>query len=62
MTAACRLLLCLAVVVVGATGGAAPLSAQPFPAPGRMIDVGGWRLHLHCTLMEQLQLEVQVYQ
>jgi len=21
----------------------------PFPAPGKLIDVGGWRLHLNCT-------------
>jgi pimeloyl-ACP methyl ester carboxylesterase len=21
----------------------------PFPPPGRQIDIGGWRLHLHCT-------------
>lgn len=21
----------------------------PFAAPGKLIDVGGWRLHLHCT-------------
>src|SRR6516162_5157930 len=21
----------------------------PFPAPGRMVDVGGWKLHLNCT-------------
>ena len=21
----------------------------PFPAPGRLVDVGGWRLHLSCT-------------
>lgn len=21
----------------------------PFPAPGRMVDVGGWSLHLNCT-------------
>lgn len=21
----------------------------PYPAPGRMVDVGGWRLHLNCT-------------
>src|SRR6266487_2906357 len=21
----------------------------PYPAPGRLIDVGGWRLHLNCT-------------
>lgn len=23
--------------------------APPLPAPGRLIDVGGWRLHLNCT-------------
>jgi pimeloyl-ACP methyl ester carboxylesterase len=21
----------------------------PFPAPGRLIDIGGWKLHLNCT-------------
>src|SRR5215475_394970 len=21
----------------------------PFPPPGRLVDVGGWRLHLNCT-------------
>jgi hypothetical protein len=21
----------------------------PYPPPGQLIDVGGWRLHLHCT-------------
>jgi pimeloyl-ACP methyl ester carboxylesterase len=21
----------------------------PFPSPGRLIDIGGWRLHLNCT-------------
>jgi pimeloyl-ACP methyl ester carboxylesterase len=21
----------------------------PYPAPGRLVDVGGWRLHLNCT-------------
>jgi pimeloyl-ACP methyl ester carboxylesterase len=21
----------------------------PYPAPGRMIDIGGWKVHLHCT-------------
>jgi pimeloyl-ACP methyl ester carboxylesterase len=34
-----------------------PLSASaqsestppPFPSPGRLIDIGGWRLHLNCT-------------
>ncbi len=23
--------------------------APPLPPPGRLVDVGGWRLHLHCT-------------
>src|SRR5262252_103363 len=21
----------------------------PFPPPGRLVDVGGWRLHINCT-------------
>jgi len=24
-------------------------SQPPFPPPGRLIDIGGWRLHLNCT-------------
>jgi pimeloyl-ACP methyl ester carboxylesterase len=24
-------------------------SAPPIPAPGKMIDLGGWRVHLNCT-------------
>src|SRR6266511_1868 len=24
-------------------------SAPPLPPPGKLVDVGGWRLHLHCT-------------
>jgi pimeloyl-ACP methyl ester carboxylesterase len=24
-------------------------SAPPFPPPGRLVDVGGWRLHLNCS-------------
>lgn len=24
-------------------------SSPPLPPPGRLIDLGGWRLHLHCT-------------
>ncbi|MDQ3696696.1 MAG: hypothetical protein M3373_01535 [Gemmatimonadota bacterium] len=23
--------------------------APPIPAPGRLVDIGGWRLHLHCA-------------
>jgi pimeloyl-ACP methyl ester carboxylesterase len=26
-----------------------PSAQPPFPPPGRMVDVGGWRLHLNCT-------------
>ncbi len=38
--------LALTVVpVLLAQEGAPP----PFPPPGRLVDVGGWRLHLHCT-------------
>jgi len=44
------------MVVVGITASAmANARAQqdnsraPFPAPGRMIDVGGWKLHLNCA-------------
>ena len=24
-------------------------TAPPFPPPGRLVDIGGWRLHLNCT-------------
>ena len=24
-------------------------SRAPFPPPGRLIDVGGWKLHLNCA-------------
>jgi len=24
-------------------------SLPPIPAPGRLVDLGGWRVHLHCT-------------
>ena len=26
-----------------------PAEPPPLPPPGRLVDVGGWRLHLHCT-------------
>jgi pimeloyl-ACP methyl ester carboxylesterase len=32
-----------------ATTLAAQSASPPLPAPGRLIDLGGWRLHLHCT-------------
>jgi pimeloyl-ACP methyl ester carboxylesterase len=31
------------------TGLAQDSSPPPFPPPGRLIDVGGWKLHLNCT-------------
>ena len=40
------LLVSLDAVTVRAQGESAP---RPFPPPGRLIDVGGWRLHLNCT-------------
>jgi pimeloyl-ACP methyl ester carboxylesterase len=27
----------------------AATDAPPYPAPGQLVDVGGWRLHLNCT-------------
>lgn len=24
-------------------------SSPPYPAPGKLVDLGGWRLHLNCT-------------
>lgn len=28
---------------------AQPVGAPPLPPPGKLIDVGGWKLHLYCT-------------
>ncbi|HTM84416.1 MAG TPA: alpha/beta hydrolase, partial [Mycobacterium sp.] len=44
----------LAVLVLAAIGGGyetvrEAADASAYPAPGRLIDVGGHRLHLHCT-------------
>src|SRR5262245_23744438 len=48
-----RLRLGVLLVLVCASTGAAPQtpaqSPPPVPAPGRLVDLGGWRLHLHCT-------------
>jgi pimeloyl-ACP methyl ester carboxylesterase len=27
----------------------APATPPPFPPPGQLVDIGGWRLHLYCT-------------
>jgi pimeloyl-ACP methyl ester carboxylesterase len=34
---------------LAAFGPAQTADAPPYAAPGRLIDVGGWRLHLYCT-------------
>jgi pimeloyl-ACP methyl ester carboxylesterase len=44
----------LAVLTVASVGGGyetvrESLDARAFPAPGQLVDVGGYRLHLHCT-------------
>ncbi|HTL05335.1 MAG TPA: hypothetical protein VL241_06270, partial [Gemmatimonadales bacterium] len=26
-----------------------PVEPPPYPAPGKLVDVGGWRLHLNCS-------------
>jgi pimeloyl-ACP methyl ester carboxylesterase len=39
-------------VTAGMGGGRAAAQGEaspPFPPPGRLVDVGGWRLHLNCT-------------
>lgn len=40
--------LALALVVA-----ARPDSGPPIPAPGRLIDVGGWKMHIYCTGVAQ---------
>jgi pimeloyl-ACP methyl ester carboxylesterase len=40
----------LTAIACGAAAAAGQASdAPPLPAPGRLVDVGGWRLHLNCT-------------
>lgn len=44
----------LAVLGIAAVGGGyetlrESLDARAYPPPGRLVDVGGYRLHLHCT-------------
>src|SRR5260370_233845 len=45
-----RAALLLLVSLHAATAWAQSESTQPpFPPPGGLVDVGGWRLHLNCT-------------
>jgi len=44
----------LAVLAVASVGGGyetvrESLDARAYPMPGQLVDVGGYRLHLHCT-------------
>jgi len=36
-------------MVIAAAGHAQNTPAPLFPAPGRLVDLGGWRLHLNCS-------------
>ena len=42
---------CLPVILLLGVSAIAqiPSTPPPFPAPGRLVDVGGWKLHLYCT-------------
>ncbi len=42
-------LLPLGWVLIAVAVCAQTVSPPPFPAPGRLIDLGGWRLHLNCS-------------
>src|SRR6185503_1643195 len=37
------------VAVTARVVAAQVTSSAPFPPPGRLIDIGGWRLHINCT-------------
>jgi pimeloyl-ACP methyl ester carboxylesterase len=43
------LALLAAALVADAAVAQVPVSGPPIPPPGRMVDLGGWRVHLHCT-------------
>ena len=45
---ACEI-MCMVALSAGGAMAQDTTDAPPFPAPGKLIDVGGWRLHLNCT-------------
>jgi pimeloyl-ACP methyl ester carboxylesterase len=45
-TGAIGIALAYATLAANAQGR---VDSPPFPPPGRLVDVGGWRLHLNCT-------------
>jgi len=42
-------LLLAAAIFVKRPAAQGPSPPPPFPPPGRLVDVGGWRLHVNCT-------------
>jgi pimeloyl-ACP methyl ester carboxylesterase len=45
-----RLVQAVTVIFLAAMTTAQSVSdSPPYPPPGRLIDIGGWRLHLNCT-------------
>ncbi|MFN8445003.1 MAG: alpha/beta hydrolase [Caldilineaceae bacterium] len=45
------LMSCLVLALIGATyqALASARDARTFPPPGQLVDVGGYKLHIHCT-------------
>jgi pimeloyl-ACP methyl ester carboxylesterase len=40
----------LAVLILSLSAAAQqPADARSYPPPGRLVDIGGWRIHLNCT-------------
>lgn len=37
------------ILLAAITTGQSVSDSPPYPPPGRLIDIGGWRLHLNCT-------------
>jgi pimeloyl-ACP methyl ester carboxylesterase len=50
-TRCCSLALTVFLVLSGSTAAPAQdaMTSPPLPPPGRLVDVGGWRLHLNCA-------------
>ncbi len=44
---------CMLLSVAGVARAQDSPDLPPYPPPGRLVDVGGWRLHLNCTGEEQ---------
>ena len=42
-------LLLAAAIFVKRPAAQGPSLRPPFPPPGRLVDIGGWRLHINCT-------------